>query len=151
MVEIWTQSADRRSAIVTGRERMPLYKKLNPLWWFGNTEEPRPPEGLYVGNPEWLRVLRWYLRNPFQNFGKYVLGVYDRNYTVTGTPPVLLTAWSDWPNGRTGFKFSVIGIGLLRLPFVSYTGKRVMWYAGWQWWGYFGFKFNLLHSKVQAF
>jgi hypothetical protein len=36
------------------------------------------------------------------------------------------------------------------LPFVSYTGKRVMWYAGWQKSGNFGFKFNILHSKVQV-
>jgi hypothetical protein len=36
------------------------------------------------------------------------------------------------------------------LPFVSYTGKRVMWYAGWQKSGSFGLKFNLLNSKVQV-
>jgi hypothetical protein len=33
---------------------------------------------------------------------------------------------------------------------VSYTGKRVVWYAGWQKTGNFGVKFNLLNNKVQV-
>jgi len=33
---------------------------------------------------------------------------------------------------------------------VSYIGKRVLWHAGWQKTGNFGFKFNLLDSKVQV-
>ena len=36
------------------------------------------------------------------------------------------------------------------LPFVSYTGKRLLWYAGWQKTGNFGVKFNLLSSEVQV-
>jgi hypothetical protein len=36
------------------------------------------------------------------------------------------------------------------LPFVSYTGKRVLWYIGWQKTGNFGLKFNLLNSTVQV-
>jgi hypothetical protein len=39
---------------------------------------------------------------------------------------------------------------MLPLPFVSYTGKRVLWYVGWQMSGNLGFKFNLLNSKVQV-
>jgi hypothetical protein len=50
---------------------------------------------------------------------------------------------------RTGFKWSAIQT-LIPLPFVSYTGKRVLWYAGWQQSGNLGFKFNILHSKVQV-
>ena len=34
----------------------------------------------------------------------------------------------------------------VQLPFVSYSGKRVVWYAGWQPSGFFGLKFNL-HSE----
>lgn len=151
MAETWTDSDDLSSATVTGRVKQPWWKKIQPWWWLMNDEEPRPPADMYQGKPEWLRLLLWYLRNPFQNFGKYVIGVYDRNYTVTGTPPVCVTAWNDMPDCRLGWKFSVINIGILRLPFVSYVGKRVMWYAGFQWWGFFGFKFNVLRSKVQAF
>lgn len=153
MTETWTHSEDRRSATVTGRERQPLRRKLNPLWWFANDEEPLPPADLYAGQPHWLRVLRWYLRNPLQNFGKYVVGVYDRNYTVTGDAPVAATTWLDVPGStRTGFKRSTIWLGgWFPLPFVSYTGKRVLWYAGFQWWGMGGVKFNILNSKLQAF
>lgn len=147
-METWTVSPDERTATVIGRTRIQLRYKLNPLWWFGNDEEPLPPDDLYAGHPQWLRVLRWYLRNPLQNFGKYVAGVYDRNYTVTGDAPVIATTWLDvYGSTRTGFKVSWIGWR----PFVSYTGKRVLWYAGTQWWGFFGFKFNILRSDVQAF
>ena len=42
-----------------------------------------------------FRTLFWYLRNPFQNAGRYVLGVADRSYTVTGEWPVMATVWED--------------------------------------------------------
>jgi hypothetical protein len=37
----------------------------------------------------------------------------------------------------------------MQLPFVSYSGKRVVWYAGWQPSGFFGLKFNL-HSERES-
>lgn len=149
MAETWFVSGDKKEAVVTGRVKKPLWKKLNPLWWFFNEGEPLPPVDYLPGNP--LRVVLWYVRNPFQNFGQYVLGVYDRNYTVYGTSPVLATTWHDvHPKDRLGFKWSVIRLGWLRLPFVSYTGKKVVWYLGWQWWGFFGAKFNVLNSDVQV-
>jgi len=120
------------------------------LWWMQNDEEPRPYPGMYPGRPEWQRMVLWYIRNPLQNFGKYVVGVYDRNYTVVGDAPVLATAWNDLPDGRTGFKTTWLELKYVSLPFVSYVGKRVMWYAGWQWWGFFGLKFNILNSKIQV-
>jgi hypothetical protein len=99
-------------------------------------------------------VAAWYLRNPFQNAGKYVLGVYDRNYRVEGEAPCCATTWADVPGStRTGFKVSWITLsdgGWFSLPFVSYTGTRVLWYVGWQWWGFFGVKFNVLKSPVQV-
>jgi len=48
-----------------------------------------------------------------------------------------------------GFKWSIIHTAI-PLPFVSYTGTRVLWYIGWQKAGNFGLKFNLLNSKVQV-
>lgn len=155
MTEIWTESADGRSATVTGREPQPWRKKINPIWWFLNDEEPMAGPEYLAGLPDWLRVAGWYLRNPLQNFGKYVLGCYDRNYTVVGTAPVMwITAWNDLPgwtfeDGRRGWKFSVIKVGWLRLPFVSYVGKKFMFYIGWAWWGFFGAKFNILNSRIQ--
>jgi hypothetical protein len=47
---------------------------------------------------------------------------------------------------ETGWQWSVIKLAALRLPFVSYSGKKVVWYIGWQPSGFFGAKFNL-HSK----
>lgn len=148
-METWIISTDQSSATVTGRELQPWYKKINPIWWFLNSGEPLPPVDYAPTRPQWLRVASWYLRNPLQNFCKYVIGVNDRNYTVTGTAPVTVTAWNDLPDGRTGWKYSLLHIGVLKLPFISYVGKHVMWYVGVQWWGFTGAKFNLIKSPIQ--
>ena len=89
------------------------------------------------------------MRNPLQNFGKYVLGVGDRNYAVVGTKPVYATIWSDVDPVKTGWKVSTIRVDGLRLPFVSYENEYLIWYAGWQWSGFFGFKFNIKKSPTQ--
>jgi len=39
----------------------------------------------------------------------------------------------------------------VQLPFVSYSGKRVVWYAGWQPSGFFGLKFNLHRERELTF
>jgi hypothetical protein len=147
--ESWSISSDGRSASVTGRIPQPLWKKLNPVWWVLNDDEPDPPDWQLPGKPYLLRQLSWYVRNPFQNFGKYVLGVCDRNYTVVGSPPVYSTTWSDIDTSMTGWKVSTINVGGLRLPFVAYESEHVIWYAGWQWSGFFGFKFNIKNSQIQ--
>ena len=76
---------------VANRVPKPFRSKLNPLWWFMNDFEPSPPDWYRPGKK--LRTLFWYLRNPFQNAGRYVLGVADRTYTVTGELPVMQTVW----------------------------------------------------------
>lgn len=182
-MESWTESEDKATATVSGRKLQPLWKKLYPLaiiiisavllpwwgiiiaiiiaftctWWMKNDEEPMAGPEYMAGKPQWLRVLGWYTRNPWQNFGKYVMGVYDRNYIVSGDAPVMwITAWNDLPgwtseDGRRGYKRSTIKLQSgLRLPFVSYVGKKYMWYVGWAWWGFFGAKFNILNSKIQV-
>jgi hypothetical protein len=133
---------------VTGRTRRPLHNKLSPLWWLMNDAEPRPPDWYLPQRLPLLRLLSWYLRNPLQNFGNYVFGVCDRNFTVRGTAPVMLVTWDDAVPPRTGWKWSVIRLGVLRLPFISYSG-RVLFYAGWQPNGFFGFKLNLKDSPLQ--
>jgi hypothetical protein len=144
--ETWVVSPDGQTASVTGRVRQPIWIKLNPVWWFLNDDEPDPPEWQLPGKPFVLRQLSWYLRNPLHNFGKYVLGVRDRNYTVVGAAPVYATIWSDVDPAKTGWKVSTIYLDGLRLPFVSYENDSVIWYAGWQWSGFFGFKLNIKKS-----
>jgi hypothetical protein len=147
--ETWIVSDDGQIASVTGRVEQPIWKKLNPVWWFLNEDEPDPPEWQLPGKPYLIRQLSWYARNPLQNFGKYVVGVRDRNFTVIGTAPVYATNWSDVERNKKGWKFSIIHLGWLRLPYASYEDEQVIWYAGWQWSGFFGFKFNLKNSSFQ--
>lgn len=138
----WIQSEDGTSATVTGREKVPLSKKINPIWWFGNdAEQTLAGAPWYMPEePEWLRALCWNFRNPLQNLRSFVLGVQDRNYTVTGKAPVLTVQRDDI--GQLGWQWCVIRLAV-PLPFVSYSGKSVTWYAGWQPTGFFGFKFNI--------
>jgi hypothetical protein len=145
----WVLGADDQTASVSGRVELPIWKKLNPVWWFLNDYEPDPPDWQLPGKPFLIRQLSWYARNPLQNFGRYVIGVHDRNYTVVGTAPVYATNWSDVGPDRTGWKFSRIHIGPLRLPYVSYESEHVLWYAGWQWSGFFGFKLNVKKAAFQ--
>jgi hypothetical protein len=133
---------------ITGRTRRPLRRKLNPVWWAMNDEEPWPPDWYLPGRGLVRRTVSWYLRNPLQNFGHYVIGVHDRNYQVRGPSPVMTHMWEDASPPRTGWKWSVIRLGWLRLPFISYSG-RILLYAGWQPNGFFGFKLNIKHSPVQ--
>jgi hypothetical protein len=147
--ETWAVSPDGGTASVTGRVTQPIWKKFNPVWWFLNDDEPDPPDWYLAEKPYFIRQLSWYARNPFQNFGKYVAGVCDRNYTVVGTAPVYVTNWSDISPEQKGWKVSKIQIEGLSLPFVAYEDEHVLWYAGWQWWGFFGFKLNIEKSPVR--
>ena len=55
------------------------------FWWFMNDFEPAPPDWYRPGKP--LRTPFWYLRNPLQNAGRYVLGVDE---TPLGGPSGML-------------------------------------------------------------
>jgi hypothetical protein len=137
------------AVLVEGRQKFPLYKKLNLLWWFLNEYEPAPPGWYNPAQNFWLRLLSWYLRNPFQNAGNYVFGVCDRNFSVRGLAPVMWTTYDDLEPPCTGLKWSIISLGCLRLPFISYVSAHFLAYAGWQPNGFFGFKFNLKNAKFQ--
>lgn len=105
-------------------------KKINPLWWFGNIDDPNPPDDKWVGEAQWYRKLRWFLRNPFHNFTFYVIGLADRMY--------LKDCYEVWNrrNGK-GVRWNII------LPFISYKSERYEFYIGWR--GdrcNFGIKFN---------
>jgi hypothetical protein len=147
--ETWIISPDGRTASVTGRVRQPIWIKLNLIWWFLNDDESDPPDWQLPGKPFIIRQLSWYMRNPLHNLGEYVVGVADQNYAVVGTAPVYATIWSDVDPITRGWKISTIRIGGLRLPFVSYENDYLIWYAGWQWSGFFGFKFNIKKSLFE--
>src|SRR4029450_2692463 len=124
--ETWAVSPDGSTASVTGRVTQPVWKKFNPVWWVFNDDEPDPPDWYLAEKPYFIRQLSWYARNPFQNFGKYVAGVCDRNYTVVGTAPVYVTNWSDISPEQKGWKVSKIQIEGLSLPFVAYENEEVL-------------------------
>ncbi len=133
----------------TGRERKPLSKKLNPIWWLLNDDEQKLDDGTtdwyMAGKPQWLRRVCWELRNPLQNLRAFVLGVQDRNYVVYGRAPVLTVQRDDlFPLDGTLVQWCVCLIGgWLPLPFISFAGKHVVVYFGWQPSGFFGAKLNV--------
>jgi hypothetical protein len=131
---------------VSGRTLRPWWDKINPIWWFGNDSEPDPPSWYLPTRPLWWRYVFWYLRNPFMNFLNYVVGVSDRNFNVTGPAPVMVTEWADIGDSRR-WKWSLIRLPI-PLPFVSYSGKRVLWHVGWEPGGCLQVKFNIVnHTK----
>ena len=87
-----------------------------------------------------------------------MLGVADRNYTVTGMWPVLETVWedvrwSDFPHfaPRHGWKRATLKLENGRsLPWISYSTPRWLAYWGWQPNGFAGVKFNRLTYLVLA-
>ena len=64
----------------------------------------------------------------------------DRNYTVVGRAPVLTVQRDDLQPPKCGWQWCVIKLGILRLPFVSYSGRRSVLQLGWQPSGFFGAK-----------
>lgn len=110
-------------------------KKINPLWWFGNYNDPvdrvnqdgtevRPT--FYPGKPHWFRAMMWGLRNPLHNFCFFVIGLEDRTY--------LINDGQIWP--KKDRKWNV------RLPFISYRGKKWEFYFGWRKGQTFGINFT---------
>jgi hypothetical protein len=152
-IPVWL--ADRSSAMwesvtMTDRVLIPWTKKTNPLWWLVgpdgwevpeiNNGEPYLPEVKNI----WLRRFYWFFcRNPMMNFVGFVIGVEDRNYTVTGTAPVLRTTGRDCDPQQFGFRWAVLKVGKwVRLPYVSYWNGKVEFYLGWRpHSGGFGLKF----------
>lgn len=132
---------------ITGRARVPWQKKVNPIWWLKSADDWTAPlenngEPYLPGETrQWLRDFYWWCRNPCGNFVGYVIGIEDRNYTVTGPAPVMLTTLRDADPPRHGWKWAILCCGWVRLPFVSYYGGWVEFYLGWRpYSGGFGWK-----------
>ena len=128
-----TETITRPAKILTPPIR--ATQKWNPLWWFGNADDPQPPGWYRRGDPH--RESRWRMRNPLHNFTYYVIGVADKNVTRTGKFPAHVFA----PGG--GWNWAFTRARLLPLPFVSFDGKFFRTYLGWRESGNFGGKVNL--------
>lgn len=115
------------------------FQKWNPIWWFGNVDDPEPPEWYRPGstNRRWL----WRLRNPLHNFTFYVIGIADKPFTRTGKFPNAVFA----PDG--GWNRAVARYKCVCLPFVSFNGTRCRFYFGWRERGNFGCKMNFGRLK----
>jgi len=107
-------------------------QKWNPIWWFGNADEPTPPDW-YRPN-EKLRTCEWHFRNPLHNFTFYVIGIADKDFDCVGKYP------KEVFNPNDGWNRTVCRYKCLRLPFVSYKKGRFQFYCGWRDRGNFGFK-----------
>lgn len=142
---------------MTDRVLIPWRKKVCVTWWFQgpdgwdvptmNNGTPYLPDVMNV----WLRRFYWFVcRNPLMNFVGFVIGVEDRNYSVTGSAPVLKTTGRDCEPPQFGWRWAVISLGgVVRLPYVSYWGpvgssRMLEFYLGWRpASGGFGIKFVL--------
>jgi hypothetical protein len=125
------------SVAVVPRTNLPpihFYNKLNPIWWFGNIDEPRAPDW-YRPNGSY-RNFMWYMRNPFDNFSHFVIGVADKKTTRYGVYPDM----NGNPNG--GWNFAVTRRRIVYLPFIDYKRHRFEFYFGWRERGNFGMKLN---------
>lgn len=104
-------------------------QKLNPAWWFGNIDDPVPPDGYRPGDPH--RVRRWYCRNSLHNFTFYVFGIADKNFERVG-----------YLEEGDGWRWAVCKYKWLRLPFLAYNRRGFHFYIGWRDRGNFGVKLN---------
>jgi hypothetical protein len=116
-------------------------QKWNPLWSFGNADDPVPPEWFRPGSPNrrWL----WRTRNPLHNFTFYVIGVADKATTRTGKFPAHVFA----PGG--GWNWAVTRHRGIPLLFISFDGKCCRFYLGWRESGNFGGKINFKRRDKQ--
>ncbi len=109
-------------------------QKWNPLWSFGNIDDPSPPDWYRPGKSD--RRTMWQMRNPMHNFTHYVIGVTDKDTRRTGRHPTHVFA----PDG--GWNWAFTRARFCPLPFISYEGSHGRFYIGWRETGNFGGKLN---------
>ena len=124
---------------LTGQTNPPAapgkFQKWNPVWWFGNVDDPVPTPDYRPNDPH--RQGKWYCRNSLHNFTFYVVGIADKPFVRTGRSPAKVFH----PDG--GWNWAVCRHRWWRLPFVSYQRGRFKFYLGWRERGNFGAKLNL--------
>ena len=109
--------------------------KWKPTFWWGNLDDPIPPEWYRPGDPR--REKKWYYRNPLHNFDFYVMGIADREFVRVGRFP------KDVFNPFCGWNWGLCKQGRMRLPFISFHSGGFKFYCGWRERGNFGFKLSL--------
>lgn len=112
--------------------------KFNPVFWFGNIDDPVPADWYRPENR--MRTFLWHCRNPFHNLFFYVIGIADKEFEIAGKFPGRISN----PDG--GWNWTVCKYKWLRLPLVSYQRGRFNFYLGWRNRGNFGMKFNFSDS-----
>lgn len=111
-----------------------FYNKINPLWWFGNADQPHAPA--WYRPDASFRDFAWHCRNPLANFSNYVIGIGDKQSVRSGRYPTQISK----PGG--GWNFAVSQRHILYLPFIDYKHGRFEFYFGWRERGNFGIKLN---------
>lgn len=132
-----TNAVHWHTIVVKPKTELPeihFYDKLNPVWWFGNADDPIPPD--WYKPEDKHRETKWYFRNPLHNFNFYVIGVADKKFHRSGHYP---ERNSD-PNG--GWDFAITRRHVLPLPYISYERSWCNFYFGWRERGNFGIKLN---------
>jgi hypothetical protein len=119
--------------------KISFWNRLNPVWWFGNIDDPIPPAWYRADDKH--RWMKWHCRNPFHNFDFYVIGVADKEFVRSGRYPV----GNGNPHG--GWDFSVVTFKGLPLPFMSYSRGKFNFYLGWRNRGNFGVKLNYSEKR----
>ena len=140
----WQPSPMKRSVtnhwqtvIVTPKPDLPkihFYNKVNPVWWFGNIDDPAPPAWYRPDSHH--RDFLWHLRNPFHNFDHYVIGIADKKFRRTSLES------ESGPNLQKHWDLAVARRKLAVLPFIGYHRDRFNFYFGWRERGNFGIKLN---------
>ena len=121
--------------------KYPWYKKINPIWWFGNANDPI--DGVKAdGTPThptfhptkslWIRKLLWGIRNPLHNLFFFVIGLEDQKEIVS-----MSTLWPI-----AGQKWNI------HLPCITYKGSKWEWYLGWRNGTRLGAAFRKVNSKT---
>lgn len=117
-----------------GLPEIHFYDKFNPVWWFGNADDPTPPN--WYKPDDRHRHTKWYFRNPLHNFNFYVIGVADKKFSRSGKFPERNS------DPRGGWDFAVTRRHVLLLPYFSYDRHWCNFYLGWRERGNFGIKLN---------
>ena len=133
------------SIVITPRTNLPaihFYNKLNPVWWFGNMDEPRAPD--WYRPHARFRNVAWFFRNPFENFSNYVIGFADKKSVRIGWYP------DQNSDPRGGWNFAISRRRIIVVPFIDYKRGRFEFYFGWREHGNFGIKLNFRQALPES-
>jgi hypothetical protein len=129
-----TNTSPAKAVKVFSKLKPTTCQKLNPFFWFGNIDDPVPPD--WYRPKSKMRNYLWNCRNPFHNLFFYVIGIADKEFEIVGRFPGKISN----PNG--GWNWTVCKYKWLRLPMISYKRGNFNFYLGWRNRGNFGMKLN---------